>query len=238
MGKARNGVIEKIKGNALTLGLAFTVVSAVVSFVLSWVYYLDDVFPRMSAYLYDCGVDTVGTFVCAALFFGSMRQEGEGTREFKLLVVLTCFGFLANSLMYVTADLPSLSVPHFATIILGKLVSLALSFNFYRYVRETLGFTGRLAAWAEKGLPILLAFEVLVVLANAFLPVTFFVDENGAYQSTDIFVIEDLFFIVTSIVSTALIIRSESPRNQKIAALTFILRLCAAHFRWSLPRSF
>ena len=70
-------------------GLLFTLASAAVSFALSWALFYDqEALARVGERLYDCGIDVLGAFICAALYFGSMRQEGGAAREFGALTAL------------------------------------------------------------------------------------------------------------------------------------------------------
>ena len=105
---------------------------------------------------------------------------------------------------------------------LSKLIDLFMIYYFYQYMRRTLGFEGKLAEWTEKGIPILLGLECLVILSNIFYPTTFWIDETGFYQAASASILEDIYLIVASLVTTILIIRSKRPQNQKIAGLTFI----------------
>ena len=216
-------MLKKIKENAVLIGLVFTIAIAVLLIVLSYVGYMNpQVYARMQPYLYDFGIDIMGALVCAALFFGCMKQKGDGTRAFRTLVVLVSGGFAANAVMYFFMGVPEFAKLTFAFVLISKLIDLAMIFFFYRYVRETLGFNGKLAELAEKGVPILLAIESIVLLSNIFFPATFFVDDAGAYQATGASVAEDIYLIAVSAVTTILIVKSDSPRNQKAAALTFI----------------
>ena len=96
-------------------------------------------------------------------------------------------------------------------------------FLFYLYVRETLGFEGKLARIAEKLIPILLVVQTIVLLANIFTPVTFTVTAEGMYQETAIDLIEEVFLAVTSVLTAIMILKSHNPFSQKAAALTFII---------------
>lgn len=216
-------MIKWLASNRTLLGLIFTFASAVASFVLSWVLFdAQRTLLSVGERLYDCGIDVFGAFVCAALYFGSMRQEGSGAQEFRILIVLTSAGFLVNEFMFFTGLALGRKMLFFAFAIVSKLLDLVLIYFFYRYVRITLDFKGKLAALADKGIPILVALQALVALSNVFFPFTFWVDESAVYHATDASVVEDVCLVVASIVTTILIFRSESPRNQKIAALTFI----------------
>lgn len=134
--------------------LLFTLLSAAVSFVLSWLLFSNqEILSRVGERLYDCGIDVVGAFVCAALYFGSMRQEGKGAREFGALTVLVSAGFLVNGLMFFTGLALGQATLFFALAMTSKLLDLVMIYFFYRYVRTTLDFKGKHASWADKGIP-------------------------------------------------------------------------------------
>lgn len=216
-------MLKKLKKSTVLLGLIYTIALAVTLLVLSYVGYLDpQIYARVQPYLYDFGIDAMGALVCAALFFGCMKQKGDGVGAFRVLVILVSSGFVANAAMYFTMGVPDLSKATFAFCLISKLVDLVMIYFFYRYVKETLDFSGKLAELAEKGIPVLLAIQSIVLLCNIFFPVTFLIDATGMYKATDASVAEDVYLIVVSIVTTILIVRSGSPRNQKAAALTFI----------------
>ena len=215
-------MINKYKKHSLALELIFTIASALFSYVMTCLIYSDvRILERISDSLYDCGVDAIGTFICAALYYGSMKQEGDGAKAFRTLNVMVCASFVLNFLMYSTST-PSYNVLTFIFILLSKLIDLGLIYYFYQFVRIMLGFEGKFAEWAEKTIPILLILESLVVLSNIFYPTTFLLDGSGVYQATGVYATEDIYLIITSVVTTILIIRSDIPHNQKAAALTFI----------------
>ena len=216
-------MLDKIKGSRMLLGLIFALASAAISFVLSWMLFdSQETLTRVGERLYDCGIDVFGAFVCAALYFGSMKQEGDGAREFGVLTVLVSAGFLVNGLMFYTGLALERAELFFAFAMASKLLDLVMIYFFYRYVRATLGFKGKLAVWADKGVPILMAAQTLILLSNIFYPLTFWVDESAGYHATDASLAEDVYLIAVSLVTTILIVRSESPRNQKGVALMFI----------------
>ena len=216
-------MLKKIKNSTVLLGLFFTIAVAVGLVVLAYVGYLNsEIYARVQPYLYDFGIDAMGALVCAALFFGCMKQKGDGIGAFRTLVVLVSSGFATNAVMYFTMGAPDLVNATFVFCLISKILDLVMIYFFYRYVRETLGFSGKLAELAEKGIPILLALQNIVLLSNIFFPATFFVDASGAYHATDASVAEDIYLIAVSLVTTILIVRSGGPRNQKVAALTFI----------------
>ena len=79
-------MIQKLKQHSALFGLVFTVAAALFTVGMTWVAYLDpQTYTRMQTVLFDCGVDTIGALVSAGLYYGCMRQEGEGTKAFKIL---------------------------------------------------------------------------------------------------------------------------------------------------------
>ena len=214
---------KKFMKNTVLLGLIFAIAVAALHLALVFVGGGDpQIIARMQPFSYDIGIDTLGALVCAALFFGCLKQEGDGVRSFRALVVLVSASFASNVAMYFTLGIPELAKANFAFCLLSKLIDLVMIYFFYRYVRETLGFEGKLAELAQKGIPILLGLQSVLLLSNVFFPATFFIDEAGMYNATDASFTEDIYLIVVSLVTTILIARSNSPRSQKAAALTFI----------------
>ena len=214
--------LTKLKKYTRPLGLAFTIASMAVCFALTWVFFEEDFFTRVQKYLFDCGVDVMGAFTCAALYYGTMKQEEEGAGTFRTLTVMVSAGFLVNAFMYFSMGLPDRTILPFVFALLSKLLDLAMIYFFYEYVKIALEFKGKLEDLAEKWLPVLLLAESLIIFANVFYPFTFKMGAHGEYQATSVKFIEDIFLIAASVVTTILIIRSKTPRNQKTAALTFI----------------
>ena len=211
-------MLKKLKDIKI-YGLIYTVASALLIVGLSVVYFTEE---RLLPYQYNVGLDSLGALVCAALFYGCMKQKGDGSRIFRVLIVLVCTCFTVNELMVLTAFKPEQRALCFIFCLLSKLIDLAMIYLFYFYVRATLGFEGKFAAVVHKVLPVLLAAQTLVLFLNIFFPVTFEVTAEGIYQETAINLIEEVFLVVASLATTVLIIRSHSPVNQKVAVLTFI----------------
>ena len=215
-------MIKALKDKLAFAGLIFTIVSASVCGALTWVLFEDDVVARIQVYLYDCGIDILGALACAALYYGSMRQEGAGSKEFRALIVLLSANFLVNLFVFYTTGMPGQGTVNFTLIMLNKLLDLVMIYYFYQYVRSALDFEGKLARWTDKGIPILMVLEIVVLLINVFYPITLQADANGVYNPTETAWLEDIFLAIASVLTTILIIRSKRSRDQKIAALTFI----------------
>jgi len=172
--------------------------------------------------LFDSGVDTLGALICAALFYGCFKQDGDGSRIFRILIVLVCSCFTVNEVMiYVLIAAPEHTAAGFIFCMLSKLLDLALIYLFYLYAKATLGFEGKFAKIVDKLIPVLLVVQLIIQLSNIFLPVTFFVNAEG-YHVTSIVLLEEVFLVVTSVLTTILIFMSKNPFHQKAAVLTFI----------------
>ncbi len=213
-------MIKKLKENAAVFGLAFTIASAAFIITLSVPFFTD---ARLKDCLFDAGVDSVGSLFCAALFFGCMKQTGSGIRYLRSLIVLVSACFAVNEAIYYTEGVPERAAVCFALCLASKLLDLVMIYLFYSYVKVTLGFEGKSAKLAERIIPVLLVLETLILLSNIIYPTTFYLDASGMYQASAFFWAEDIYLTATSILTALLIIMSRNPRNQKAAALTFIL---------------
>ena len=212
-------MIKKLKDIRL-YGLIFTIASAIFIIGFSTPFFTE---ARLQLFLYNSGVDSLGALICAALYFGCMAQKGEGIRAFRILILLVSACFVVNVIICYTVLAPDSRTLWFIFCLLSKLIDLAMIFLFYLYVRETLGFEGKLARIAEKVIPILLVVQTIVLLANIFTPVTFTITAEGMYEETAINLIEEVFLAVTSVLTAIMILKSHNPVSQKAAALTFIV---------------
>ncbi len=213
-------MVNDNKKITILIGLIFTIASGVFTMVLGSLFFVKNV--RLDAYMFDAGVDLLGALICAALFFGCMQQVGSGSRQFRGLIVLVSAGFVLNDLMYFTLSLDGYDYLTFAAIMASKLIDLVMIFLFYQYVGITLEFKGKLADWIHKWIPVLMGAQALITLTNIFYPLTFKYSRAESYQPTSLSLAEDIFLVTVSLITTILIVKSEGPRNQKAAALTFI----------------
>ena len=212
-------MIKKLK-DIRFYGLMFTIASALFIIIFSAPFFTE---ARLQPYLYNSGIDSLGALICTALYYGCMMQKGEGIRAFRKLILLVCACFVVNEVICYTTLVPDNRALCFVFCLLSKLIDLAMIFLFYLYIRETLGFEGKLARFAEKLIPILLIVQTLVLLANIITPVTFTVTAAGMYEATAIDLLEEVFLAVTSVLTTIMIFMSHNPFSQKAAALTFII---------------
>ena len=211
-------MIKKLK-DLKFYGLIYMIASAFFIMAMSVPFFTEEV---LFSRLFDSGVDTMGALICAALFYGCIKQDGDGSRIFRILIVLVCSCFTVNEVMiYVLTAVPEHTVTGFIFCMLSKLLDLALIYLFYLYVKATLGFEGNFAKIVDKLIPVLLVVQLIIQLSNIFLPVTFFVNAEG-YHVTSIVILEEVFLVVTSVLTTILIFMSKNPFHQKAAVLTFV----------------
>ena len=211
-------MIKKLKDIRI-YGLIFTIASAIVVIGFSAAFFTEE---RLASYQWGAGIDSMGALICAALFYGCMRQDGEGIRTLRVLTILVCSCFVVNEMICYTVLVPEMRTICFVFCMLSKLIDLAMIFLFYLYVRESLGFEGKLARFTDILIPILLIVQTLFLLGNIITPITFYIDASGMYQETAIDLLEEVFLITASVLTTVLIFMSHNPFNQKAAALTFI----------------
>ena len=213
-------MVNRIKKCSAIIGLILTIASAVFIIILSGTFYSE---PRLTAYLFDAGINLVGSLFCAALFFGCMNQKGNGITDLKILIVLVSACFAVIEAIFFTTGVPKLRTICFVLCLSIKLIDLVMIYFFYRYVKDTLNFEGSLAELAEKIIPLMMALEAVVLLSNIIHPTTFFLDAAGKYHATAFSWGEDIYLAVASVLAGLLIIKSKNPLNQKGAAMTFIL---------------
>ena len=212
-------MLQKLKDKTTLIALIYTIASALFIIGMSSVFFTEE---RLIPYQYNVGIDSLGALVCAALLYGSMKQKGDGSKIFRILIVLVCTCFTINEVMIFAANMPEYRNVCFVFCMLSKLVDLALIFLFYLYVRATLGVEGKFANIIHKLLPILLIVQTIIQLSNIIAPVTFSVTAEGVYQDTSIVLLEELFLLTASVLTTILIFRSHNPASQKAALLTFV----------------
>lgn len=213
-------MLKKIKWFRL-LGLAYTVAVAV--FLIIW---SDNNFyePRIQMYLFDFGVDTIGSLICIGLFYGCLRQEGEGTLIFRMLIVMVSTSFLVNEMMLFITGLSELRILYFALCVFATLLDLALITNlYYYYIKKILGFEGKLVRITDKVVPILVTIGSLIILTNIFYPIAFTIDAQANFTYTSTAWVEDIVPDAVFLISIVLIILCHAPWNQKIPALLFIV---------------
>ncbi len=203
------------------LGLVYTI--AVGVFLIVWSdYNFEDA--RLQSYLFDFGVDTIGALFCVALFYGCLRQKGEGTLIFRLLILMVSTSFLINELMLFASGLSELRILHLSLCVLSSFLDLALIVDlYYYYVKKLLSIEGKIAKITDIIVPILASLGTIVILINSFYPLTFAVDEQGVFSYTSFSWLMDIAPDIVFFIGVIHIIICHAPWDQKIPALLFVI---------------
>ena len=109
-------------------GLIFTIAATLFVIGLSTPFFIEE---RLQPYLYNAGIDSIGALICAALFYGCMRQDGSGIKFFRTLIILVCASFVVNEVTCYSASVPEMRTLCFVFCMLSKLTDLAMIYLFY-----------------------------------------------------------------------------------------------------------
>jgi len=213
-------MLKKIKWLRL-IGLVYTIAVAVFLIVWSDINFYK---PRIQPYLFDFGVDCIGSLICIALFYGCLRQEGEGTRIFRLLIVMVSSSFLINEVTLFITGLSELRALYFTVCVINRILDLAIIVDlYYYYIKKLLGIEGKIVKITDIVVPVLASIALIIILINIFYPLTFVISEQAVFKYTSLSIIEDIIADIIFLISIVLIIMSHCPWNQKIPALLFVI---------------
>lgn len=178
---------------------------------------------RLKTYLFDFGVNTIGSLVSVGVFFGCIRQEESGSKTFRALLTTVTTCFLCNEMMLFTINVPEWKTICFILCIVDKIFDIVLIYLFYLYIKILLEFEGKVFNIVNKILPVLIILEILVILSNIFYPLTFYLNAQGEYMTTSIAWIEDIALATTILTTLIFILLSHCPLRQKVSAFSFVL---------------
>lgn len=145
------------KKKTVLIGFAVTILLAIISLIFVTLFFGNSQLDAIN--LFHVGVDALGTFICAVLYYGCIGQDDTDTRSFRVLIILASSSFIINKLMWLTVGLEKWHIVYFWLCIASKIYNLMMIFYFYVYVRRTLSFEGKLAKFADKLIPALLLFK-------------------------------------------------------------------------------
>ena len=216
----------KLKGQwkerrTIRIGLFFTFALAAVVLILNLRYVNKPGSPAFAQY--NLGIDLLGAFTCAFLFTGSRKQMDHASTSFSLLLVELSVSFTVNALLWISTGTADLRREYFWCCLVSKWVDVAMIYFFYQYVRDSLGFEGKLTKLMNLVLPWMAAASLIIDAVNIFYPLTFAVDAQGVYGEGVCPILEDIFLIVAAIAGTILILSCGAAFRSKAAAMSFIL---------------
>ncbi len=178
--------------------------------------------------MYNAGVDVLGSFVCAMLYFGCMGDDLEDADEtkkwFRCLILFTSFSFLNNEILWYFTGSEEYGKYCLLLYSITKWFDFTLVLFFYLYVRGTMEFKdGSLARWLDRAISLLLIPMAALILINLFFPVCFSVDELGSLEKEKFYWLIDLYLIIVAPLTSILLLHCEASKRQKTVAFSFIL---------------
>ena len=202
------------------LGFIYVVSAAIFIVLFSDFFFYEE---RLKTYLFDFGVNTIGSLLSVGVFFGCIRQEESGSKTFRALLITVTTCFLCNEMLLFTMNVPEWKTICFILCIVDKILDIVLIYLFYLYIKILLEFEGKVFNIVNKILPVLIILEILVILSNIFYPLTFYLNAQGEYMKTSIAWIEDIALVATILIALIFILLSHCPLRQKISAFSFVL---------------
>ena len=202
------------------LGFIYVVSAAIFIVLFSDFFFYEE---RLKTYLFDFGVNTIGSLLSVGVFFGCIRQEESGSKTFRALLITVTTCFLCNEMLLFTMNVPEWKTICFILCIVDKILDIVLIYLFYLYIKILLEFEGKVFSIVNKILPVLIILEILVILSNIFYPLTFYLNAQGEYMKTSITWIEDIALVATILIALIFILLSHCPLRQKISAFSFVL---------------
>ncbi len=206
----------------LPLGFAGLVILSLTGVLLLYLYGLENL-PR--EYVFNVAVDIVGICVCCVLFYGCMTgSDSTQPVTYLFVALLTCNGvalFLDECVCLVQGE-PDMIGVNTAVHVLYYANGLTLIYQFWRYLRTTLEFKGKLVRSAGVCVEIMLIPAVLACFANFFYPLYFLVDELGVYQRTPMFPLYYVYLLLVMVFLVLALATSDTTWRQKRIAVSFI----------------
>ena len=217
-------ISKRTRKITLYTGQVLLYILAISGFILAIRYFA---YPRIQPVsYYNAGVDVLGMFVCAVLFFGCTGDKeqsiGTANRWFVSLIIINSLAFMNNELSWFLAGFGDYRIWYLLLNTLTKLFDFTLVFYFYQYVSAMLDFKGKLARFTAKWVQIWFIPALILIAVNFFTGICFGVDDNGEFFRTRLYPLVDLYLILVVPLTTILIYKSEYPRRQKKISASFI----------------
>ena len=179
--------------------------------------------------LFNAGVDVLGSQVCAALFYGTLRQQGEENGSYMALIYFTSMSFYINECMWFLSGVPEFRMAYLVLHTVSHLFDFALVYFFFQYVRKSLELKGKLADWMDRAIRVFAVPCTLLVLANLFRPICYSVDADGIFHQEPLYRLVDVYLLFVAPPTLFLIFRSKASRREKIVASSFVI-IPIAHY--------
>lgn len=222
----KSRIIDNRKTTLSRLGFGAMLAVGFVNFFLALRFFVS---PSVSSgAMFNCGVDVLGAFVCAMLYFGCMGDNLESNDEtstwFRCLILFTGFSFLNNEVLWYLTGNEVYGKYCLLLYSVAKWFDFSLVLFFYLYTRATLDFEDSvLVRWLDRAISMLLIPMAALILLNLFVPVCFSVDELGAFKKETFYWLVDLYLIIVTPLTMFLLLHCNASRRQKAVAFSFII---------------
>ena len=214
----------KVYKNKYVLFFGFILISllAAAGILLCFLRGFDNMDPQ---WVFNLGVDILGIAICAVLYYSCLKDSsgiGDHTVLFIALLIANAAALFLDECAWIVQGVPSLRVWNRIVNAFFYANSSVIIYLFWRYVTNALDMENRVMYIANMVLNILLVPDLLLRLANIFVPIYFSVDEAGFYRRGEHYVLSLIYLMIVVLVVVIGLIRSRAPRREKTVAISFI----------------
>ena len=187
----------------------------------------DGVVRLSPAWTFNVSADIVCLMVCTILYCGcfSEYQGADETAQLFMALLLCDAGILF--LDFVTWMIEgNAALRGLYVVVYTAYLSCVVLLNilFWRYIRAYLSLEGLLPRVCDRVIRAAVAPMLLVCFANLFMPLCFYIDEQGYYHDLDGEYLIYAHFSVLAVCSTICVLRAKVPLRSKLAiALFYVL---------------
>ena len=178
------------------------------------------------AWALNVGEDVVGIAVCALLYYGCLCEKqgaDETTRLFMAMLLAEAIKLFLDAASWMLEGIPALHGLNTVTYVLFLCSIILLGYQSWRYIRVCLALNDSLARRCDQVMRAMLAPALALCLANLFVPLCFYVDEQGVYYETDGYLLGLIYLPAVFICGTLCLLRSKVPlRSKAVIGLFYI----------------
>ena len=174
---------------------------------------------------FNIGIGILGMAVCTVLYFSCMldnREAEQSTYQFISLIFSDAVALFLSECTWLMFGIPDMRWLSLIANVLFYLIGIVLVYQFWLYICSILEMEER--AKKRRAVLIKVAFIIAAIMAlsNLFVPFYFSIDEQGVYQRGALYPIAYIYLLFTTVVILISLIRSASPRRQKLVVASFI----------------
>ena len=183
---------------------------------------------RLSAPIaYNAGAGVLSIVICTMLYYGCFSEEKGADKSIRLfMLMLVCDAVLQflDPVTFLMDGIAELRTLNLISNTLYFLIADYLMYLLWRYIRVYLPTNSTLARRLDRVMVVVLVPELLCALANLFVPIFFYADEQGTTYATDISMLSSSYILALFICATLYFVRVKAPlRNKIVLSLYYIL---------------